>query len=144
MTTIKIKHSNSNSKPSSLNFGELSIGSNSSDSLISFGNSSNTIFPLNSLSFYLTSINFSIPNWNSFLNINNALGLPIITLPKCSLFNLGQQIIIQNISGSISTINCSSGDSFQLISSTPSSLTLLNVTSTQFISNGNNKIYQIY
>jgi hypothetical protein len=143
MTTIKIKHSSSNSKPSSLNFGELSIGSNGSDNLLSIGNNS-SIIPINALSFYLVSSNYTIPTWNSFADLSNTGDTYIITLPKCSSFNKGQQIIIQNISGSIGTINCSTGDAFKFISTTPTSLQLLNLNSTQFISDGTNLIYQIY
>lgn len=105
--SIKLKRSNLNSQPESLLFGELCMASNKNDANLFLGTENNSITPINSLKIYsVNTQTFIIPHWNSFVVMNSGINkVPNLTIPKPNSFNIGQSIIIKNMTSLVLTIN---------------------------------------
>ena len=140
MTIVQIKKSTSSSQPSSLNFGELAIGNSGNDSQITIGKNDTTLAPINSLTVYTTtSITFTFPQWNSFLNLQTGSFATLTSLPKCTSYNKGQIIYVYNASTFATTISTNVADSFS--GGIGVNYTIAVNGSVKFISDGNNKVY---
>lgn len=134
---ITIKKSIKNSRPDSLDFGELAISNNSVDSNLYIGDINNNPVKLNS--YRIINVNSSekiyiSKTWNSIYIIEN--DDIIFNVPNINKFNLGHIIIIKNLSNKIIEIK-----SDQLIDNKEQIL-LLNINKTiVLLSNGNNSSY---
>ena len=105
--------------------------------VLAIGNKNLVPYLINGLNFYNIANDFTINQWNTFILIENIAPALNILMEDNSEFNIGQTIIMKNLSAFNSTITTNTGYTIDGLNS----ITLLPQGTVKIISDGNNKSY---